>query len=574
MKSFKELTKNLKKDYSAFPKVKIAILGDSSTQFLHQAVKAMGYEYSLQPDIFESDFDQIEQQVFNPDSELFSFNPDFVVIHHSSFKLLSKFYKTNFGKRTQFASEHIKHVESIYLQLALHKLSQVLYFNFPEINDNVFGNYSNKTDISFIYQLRKINYELMLLCQKHKGLFISDLGLIQSQYGFNSFFEPRLYINASLTLHLDILPLIAKNTLDIIQSIRGKFNKCLIVDLDNTLWGGIIGDDGMEKIQIGDFGIGKAFTELQLWIKQLKERGIIIAVCSKNDEEKARNPFINHPDMILRLDDFAIFVANWNNKPDNIRYIQKVLNIGYDSMVFIDDNPYERDLVRTSIPEISVPELPEDPAEYLPYLRSLNLFETASFSSNDTKRTAQYQADSKRMDAQVKFTDPEEYLKSLKMQATVLPFNKFTIPRVAQLTQRSNQFNLRTKRYTEDEISKISKSETFHGSAYSLKDRFGDNGIISVIILEEKSIGLFIDTWIMSCRVLKRGVENFVLNNIVTFARQHGHDKLIGEYLPTAKNNLVSEFFNNMGFKQEGDYWIIKTKSYKMKPNNIALEKK
>ena len=237
----------------------------------------------------------------------------------------------------------------------------------------------------------------------------------------------------------------ASNRLRPSAAQRGTFNKCLILDLDNTLWGGVIGDDGIEGIQLGHgLGIGKAFTELQQWAKKLQQRGIILCVVSKNDEQVAKEPFIHHPDMVLRLDDIAVFMANWETKVDNIRAVQQVLNIGFDSMVFLDDNPFERAIVRENIPGITVPELPEDPAQYLEFLYSLNLFETASASEVDDKRTRQYQQEAKRIELKRTFANEQEFLASLGMEARVEPFTAFNTPRVAQLTQRSNQFNLRT----------------------------------------------------------------------------------------------------------------------------------
>ena len=451
-KKFFELKKNLKKDFSSLKVVKIALLGDSSTQLLAQALKGQGYEAGINFDVFEADYNQIEGQIFDHSSELYQCKPDFVILFHSTQKLIKRFYKTDTRGRSQFAEGHVKRVMNMYESINTIHPCKTIYFNFPEINDAVFGNYANKVAISFTYQLRKLNYELMMAAQKCKNLFIADVCALHHQYGTSIAVDPKMYINADMVFSLDFLPEIAKQIVDIIQALQGRFKKCLVMDLDNTIWGGIIGDDGIENIQIGDLGIGKAFTELQHWIKQLKQRGIILAVCSKNDERLAREPFEKHPDMVLRMDDIALFVANWDNKADNMRYIQSVLNIGFDSMVFIDDNPFEREMVRTHITDIVVPELPEDPAEYLAFLQSLNLFETASFTEKDVERTRQYQEEAKRVVAQKMFTNEDEFLSSLDMVSEVRPFDKFTTPRVAQLTQRSNQFNLRTIRYTEDYV--------------------------------------------------------------------------------------------------------------------------
>jgi FkbH-like protein len=358
-----------------------------------------------------------------------------------------------------------------------------------------------------------------------------------------------------MVFSIDILPDLAEQLHKVIQAIAGSFKKCLILDLDNTTWGGIIGDDGMEGIQIGDLGLGKAFTDLQFWAKELKKRGIIIAVCSKNTESIAKEPFISHPDMKLRLDDIAVFVANWETKVDNIRHIQSILNIGFDSMVFLDDNPFEREMVKQNIPDITVPDLPEDPAEYMPYLRTLNLFETASFTEEDEQRTKQYQEEANRNTLQKSFANEEEFLASLGMECEVKPFDSFTIPRIAQLSQRSNQFNLRTVRYTEEDIRRIAQSPDHLTLSFSLKDIYGDYGLIAFVILEKKEDNntLFIDSWIMSCRVLKRGMEIFTLQNILQLAQDAGFTQIIGEYIPTKKNELVKEHYSKLGFNSTGE---------------------
>jgi FkbH-like protein len=569
LKNFIDLKKNLKKNFSKLQVVRAAILGDSATQLLTQAIKGYGYEVGINFEIFEADYNQIERQVFDMSSDLYQFKPEFVIIFHSTQKLIKGFYKLSNKEKSNFADKQIENVKNIYNTITSNHPCKIIYFNFPEINDNVFGNYSNKIDISFTYQLRKLNYQLMNLSQKLKNLFINDLCILHSQYGHNVVFDPKVYIITDIVSSIDFLPLLGKNTVDIIQAISGKFKKCLILDLDNTLWGGIIGDDGIENIQIGDLGIGKAFTEIQLWVKELKKRGIIIAVCSKNDELIAKEPFEKHPDMILRLDDIAVFVANWNNKVDNIKYIKSVLNIGFDSMVFLDDNPFERDMIRTHIPEITVPELPEDGAEFLSYLRTLNLFETASYSEAEQKRTQQYQEEAKRHVAQKMFTNENDFLATLEMVSTVKPFDKFNIPRVAQLTQRSNQFNLRTIRYTEEEIQQITTSKDYYTFSFTLQDKFGDNGLISIIILKKQNEALFIDTWIMSCRVLKRGMENFVLNEIAKLAKQDEYKELIGEYIPTAKNGLVKDHYLNLGFMYDNGCWKLGVNDYKEKNHFI-----
>ena len=519
MQTFNELKKSLKIDFSSFKKIKIALLSDTASQLLHQAIKAYGFSVQINFDIYEAEYNQIDLQVFDPTSELYEFKPDYIFINRSTEKLLKEFNKKNLHQQSIYADAVIQTTQKYYDTISAKLRSKIIINTYPEINDSVFGNFATKIDSSFIYQTRKINLLLMDLCRKSKDMFICDFAILQSELGYNFVFDEKMYINADMVYNIDFLPAIAKNFTDIILSITGTFNKCLILDLDNTTWGGIIGDDGIEGIQVGYLGMGKAFTDLQLWAKQLKQRGIILAVCSKNTEEIAKEPFLSHPDMVLRIDDIAIFVANWETKVENIRYIQSVLNIGFDSMVFVDDNPFERNMVKLAIPDITVPELPDDPALYLTYLRSLNLFETASFTEEDELRTKQYQEEAQRNILMQHYENEDDFLANLNMISVVKSFDDFNIPRVAQLTQRSNQFNLRTIRYTDEDIKRICKNPEYFTISLTLEDKFGDHGLICVIILKkENDKDLFIDTWIMSCRVLKRGMENFTLLMITELA--------------------------------------------------------
>jgi FkbH-like protein len=566
MLSFQTLKKNLKKNPTGLKTVELAILADTSSQLYVQALKGYAIAEGLSFEVFESDYNQIDMQVFDMGSELYSLNPEYIILFLSSQKLKKKFYLLSQTERREFADKQLAYFEKLVSTISQNFSSKIIFFNFSESDDAIFGNYANKLESSFIYQLRKINFELMNLAQKNKNLFINDLCYLTNRYGQKYILAEKIYINTDIIFSLDFLPIIAKNTVSIIQSLQGKINKCLILDLDNTVWGGIIGDDGIENIQIGDLGIGKAFTELQSWVKQLKERGIIICICSKNTESIAKEPFEKHPDMLIRLEDISIFIANWETKVDNIRYIQSVLNIGFDSMVFIDDNPFERNIIRENIPDITVPELPEDPSEYVSFLAELNLFETSSFTEEDAQRTRLYQEEAKRSIIEKSFANESGFLKSLEMISEIKPFNNFNIPRISQLSQRSNQFNLRTVRFTEEEIAKISESNNYITLSFNLKDKYGDYGLVAVIILEKQTNEtLFINTWFMSCRVLKRGMENFTLNTIVRIAKENQFKYLAGEYIPTPKNSIVKDHYKELGFTQNSYFWKLDIENYLMK---------
>lgn len=572
IKPFNTLVKNLKKEKRGVLSAKVAILGDSSTQLLSKAIRAYGVEQSIDIVLYESAFNQIDLHLLDRESIIYQEDYDFIIIYKSVINLRKQYYKLPIESKLDFANTIFKKLENYLVHLNKYSKAKVLFFNFEEGKDPIFSNFANKVRHSWLFTIRTLNYKLMELATRNTNLFICDKAAISNRLGLNKSFDAKIYARTGMVDSLESIPFLAKSVIDIIAANLGKINKCLILDLDNTLWGGVIGDDGMENIHIGKLGLGSIFTELQLWAKTLKERGILLAICSKNTEEIAKEPFEKHPDMELRLDDISVFVANWNNKADNIRYIQSILNIGFDSMVFIDDNPFERNLVRSELPEVSVPELPEDPAEYLSYLQQFNLFETAVFDKADETRTQKYKEEQLRRDVQSDYTSIENYLADLEMEGQIKIFDSFNLPRITQLVQRSNQFNFRTIRYTQKELEEIMVSPEHIPLYITLKDKFGDYGLISILILTKmKPQTFFIDTWIMSCRVLNRGVEKFVMNYVVTRLQKEQCEVLIGEILPTRKNVIIKNHYKNFGFQQKNEKWFLQLETYQAVKHSIKF---
>ena len=569
--TFKQLKKQFK-DSTLASQYRLAVMGDCATQHLSTAIGGYGAAIGLGLEIFDADYNQINALVLDEHSELYAFKPDAVLLQMCTQKLYERFCENPLESRAAFAETVFAQIKTTWQRIG-EKIT-VLQCNFPLLDDGVFGQFGNKTADSFLFQQRKLNYLLMQGCQEAKNAYLVDLDALQSRLGQGQFFDARLYYIAKMPIRMEALPETAKCVVDMIQAIRGSVKKCVVLDLDNTLWGGVIGDDGLSGIQIGELGTGHAFSDFQEWLKQLKNRGILLTVCSKNEEATAKEPFEKHPEMVLRPEDFSMFVANWENKAANIRRIQQTLNIGMDSMVFLDDNPFERNLVQGLIPEITVPALPEDPALYLEYLRGLDLFETASYSAEDVHRTDQYRTQANRTVFESSFQSYDDYLANLQMKATVAPFDKFHYPRIAQLTQRSNQFNLRTVRYTEAEVEALAKDDSHIGLYFTLKDRFGDYGLISVVILDKQPGDvLFISEWLMSCRVLKRGMEEFIADKILSLAAEQGFRKVIGEYLATPKNAMVKDLYERMGFTRVGENrFEAEPMHYRYHKNHITEE--
>ena len=336
-----------------------------------------------------------------------------------------------------------------------------------------------------------------------------------------------------------------------VSSVVGKSKKCLVLDLDNTIWGGVIGDDGIEGIKIGNNDpVGETYQALQVFIKKLHARGIILAVSSKNDHKTAIKPFKNKKEMIIEYDDISVFKANWKNKADNIRDIAKELNIGLDSIVFLDDNPAERFQVNNSIPEVSVPELPEDPSEYSLALVIAGYFEAARITDEDKKRSFDYQSNQKRNQLREKVEDLESYLKALKMKLEISSIDKQSLSRAADLFAKTNQFNISQIRFTETQLKNLIISDKEITYKASLKDKFGDSGIITALVISKEKLYWEIKNWVMSCRVFGRQVEYEIISRIVKDARLENIKLLNLKYIPTDKNSLLKNLLNNIGFKE------------------------
>ena len=335
-----------------------------------------------------------------------------------------------------------------------------------------------------------------------------------------------------------------------------------MLDLDNTLWGGVIGDDGPDQIKIGnDTAVGEAHAELQTYLRQLRDRGVLLSVSSKNDFQNAREGF-NHPHTVLKYEDFAAFQANWEPKSENIKAIATQINIGIDSLVFLDDNPSERELVKQQVPEVTVPDVGDDIAKYAAMLDRSGLFEPVSISKEDLNRAGYYEANATRTEMKSQFLDYGKYLDSLDMSAEIVPFERKNLDRITQLTNKTNQFNLTTRRYTNAEIEAIAQNPDMIGLSGQLKDKFGDNGLISVVIGERHDLRVEIDLWLMSCRVLKRNMELAMFDELVAAARHWGAKEIFGRYIPTKKNSMVADLYRQLGFEQiqaldEGEtHWL------------------
>jgi FkbH-like protein len=388
---------------------------------------------------------------------------------------------------------------------------------------------------------------------RQQSRLVLDVNALASLVGHSVWSAGRYWYAAQYPFATAMIPLYADNVMRIVATQMGRSRRVLVLDLDNTMWGGIVGDDGIEGLALGNGSpLGEAHSALQRMVLSLKERGIILCVSSKNDESIALGAFRNHPEMVLKEDDIVAFRINWEDKAANIKAIADALDLSLDAFVFLDDNPAERKRVRDALPSVAVPELPEDPSDWLAVLQAAGYFEQAGFSQEDQLRAGFYKANALRAAQLERIGDYDDYLRSLGMTLSIAPFDSAGRKRIAQLISKSNQFNLTTRRYSEAEIAAMQSDADVFAIQARLQDIFGDNGMISAVICRQTDQFWKVDTWIMSCRVLGRRVEEAILQYLVAQARARGITEIIGRYIPTAKNELVRDHFKRLGFIQAG----------------------
>lgn len=540
----------LKVNATNLPVVKLAILSDNSTQQLANVLKAELYQSGIYPEIYEGEIDSIAMEVLDGTSPLHRFQPQYVWLNLCSQAFRERFYQTPAAGKDSLPGDYAREV-GVLIDALAGKGFQIILNSLAMPVERMFGNYSSQTLHSLAASVTEANRLLLEIIKRTPPCHLNDAAFLAAKIGLENWADERLWAHCKYMCAAPNFPLLTASVVAIIRVMRGRLVKCLVLDLDNTLWGGVIGDDGIEGIELGGFGQGESFQRFQRYLLQLKNRGILLAVCSKNNEEAARLPFQKHSAMVLNESDIAVFVANWSPKSANIEHISKVLKIGIDSLVFVDDSAFERNEVRQALPAVHVPEMPEDPSDFPAFLEAAGYFETVNFSDDDQKRAQMYQEETRRATLQVAAKNIHEYLASLEMKITCRPFDSQHLARIAQLLQRSNQFNLRTQRFSEGECQDfMAEPERFPCFYIGLRDKVGDYGLISVVCAERVEDRLEILEYVMSCRVLSRGVEQYTITHLVNYCRTHGLAALRGEYIATEKNQMVSKFYEQFGFKQ------------------------
>jgi FkbH-like protein len=532
--------------------LRLALVAGSTIDHFAGVLRFWLARAGVAPELMVAPFDTTIQSVLDQDSALYRFEPDIVWLFGTYRDVDIAVPPDADAAAADAAVERAVAARcALWTRLGEQWRGLVIDNNADIPPDDAFGNLAGAAPWGGRTLLRR--YNARLAGTAPPGVVVFDLDHVAAHYGKRRWNDARYWFHSRHAFDLDASGIVAHAASRLIAGACGLAKKCLVLDLDNTLWGGVVGDDGLAGIALGAGADGEAFVAFQRYVKALKERGVILAVCSKNDPEIAEAVFRDHPDSVLRLDDFAVFMANWENKVDNLRAIAERLNIALDALVFVDDNPVERDIVRHYLPQVEVVEIPEDPAFFVPALAASGLFETASFSIEDRTRGRYYAENARRAAARDTFVDIDLYLESLEMTARVGCVDPLHLPRMAQLINKSNQFHLTGTRYSEPEIAALAERPGCFVRYFRLQDRFGDNGLIACVVLRRQDDALHVDTWVMSCRVLGRSVEEFIVSEIGAIALANGCARIVGRYVRSPRNGLVAQLYERLGFSCADD---------------------
>lgn len=577
--------KSLRRDLSAaegLQEVRIAILGGSTTSEIANLLELLLLQSGFRPVLYESEYGRFYEDAVLDQQPLIDFKPDIVYLH-TSYRNIQAPPPLNCTEEElpALVEAELVRYRQIWNALETNVGCQIIQNNFEMPPYAVLGNLDATSAGGLSRFLMLLNVAFAQEIAKRPRVLIQDVHGISARFGIRKWFDWNRYFNYKLLLTAEASLELARSLNSLVKALYGRSRKLLVLDLDNTLWGGVIGDDGVEQIQIGrETPVGEAYTAFQEYCLALRNRGVLLAVCSKNDEQIARSGF-DHPSTLLKLEHISSFKANWDPKHENIRAIAKELNLGIDSFVFFDDNPAERALVSGQLPAVAVPETGDDVTAYAAAIEQGRYFEPISISKEDLERAALYTGNAQRASLEAAFSSYEDYLDSLKMSAEIGPFKPVYLERIAQLTNKTNQFNLTTRRYTVGEIQSIAGNPGYLGLYGRLTDRLGDSGLVSVILGRRDQNSIHMDLWLMSCRVLKRGMEAAMLDAVVERAIANGDVTIYGYYFPTKKNIMVADFYPSLGFlpypsqpnlPEGATVWMLDLVKYVKKNKHIRIE--
>ncbi len=558
-------------------KKRVAILGGSTTNDIKLCIELFLLNYGIEPEFYESEYNQYYQEAMFPSETFVSFKPDIIYIHTTNRNIVAFPTMTNTEDEINaMIDAEVSKYNAIWNNLFDKFHCPIIQNNFEKPLYRMLGNKDFSDVRGKVNFINRLNQEWAKYAQKHDNFYICDIDYISADYGLYEWHDTQNWYMYKYAMSLQAIPYLAFNVSNIIKSLLGKNKKGFVLDLDNTLWGGVVGDDGVDNIEIGpEEAVGQAYLEFQQYLREYKQLGIILNVNSKNDETNALAG-LNHPNGVLKPDDMIIIKANWGQKDLNFVSIAKELALLPESLVFIDDNPAERHIVSEQLPGVMAPDI-GSVQEYIKIIDRSGYFETTVISADDVKRNQMYKENAERSSLEAKFENYSDYLISLDMKGTIREFEPVLMARIAQLSNKSNQYNLTTRRYTQEEIEEVAISDEYIDLYGKLEDRFGDNGVVSVVIGHINGRIVDIDLWIMSCRVLKRDMEFAMMDEFVSICQKKNIDKIIGHYYPTSKNAMVKDFYALNGFKKvkedsEGNTtWEIGVLDYKPKNHVIKV---
>lgn len=548
--------------------VRLGLIGNGNLEIGAPVLVGAAVRHGIALEVIATPFDQAVQQAVDPDSTLHRARPDFVLValHAAGLGLGGAPASTETAQAE--VARALDRVQTIREGLRTHGRAPVIVQTVPRFPAPLLGSLDFLQPGTARWAAAQLDHGLRALVGE--GDTILDVAGLAEAVGLTTWHDERAWALGKQPFNTRLLPLYGDYVGRLLGALRGTSRKVLVLDLDNTCWGGVIGDDGLQGIRIGQGDpVGEAFLQTQRATLMLRERGVVLAVCSKNQDATARLPFREHPEMLLREAHIAVFQANWSDKATNLEAIADTLSLGLDSLVLLDDNPVERAQVRQALPQVAVPELPDDPSLHARTLLWAGYFEAAQFTETDRERAQQYTENARRVVLERSSRNLDEFLQSLEMRAQIAPFDAAGRPRIAQLVARSNQYNLTTRRLTEVEIAEMEGDPSLVTMQVRLADAFGDNGMVSVLVARPAGPALDIDTWLMSCRVLGRRLEQAMLDALVEQAAARGFDRITGTYLPTDRNGIVREHYAGLGFtlvSTEPDgatRWVLDVAAYR-----------
>ena len=550
------------KDITVQKKIRVGILSSFTMNGLEESLFVKCAERNIQCVTYNSPYKQYNQDILNSASPLYSFSPNLTFMIIDTRTILSSLfynpYSVTTSERREYIDNRVKELANLVRNFTMKSNSKLVVANFSTPIYTPYGICETKAEYGLREMMLDLNAKLSFLLRNEPSTFIFNFDSFVSKYGEVNVFDYRQFLVGDIKVSLSYIPYLAEELMGYVKAELGINRKCIVLDLDNTLWGGIVGEDGFEGIKLSPQHPGSSFVEFQNTIQALHGRGIILAINSRNNEDEAMRVIREHPYMILREDNFACIKINWDDKISNIKAIAEELNIGLDSLVYFDDDPVNREVMSKALPEVMTVDLPEDPALYAQAVTNLNDFNTFSITDEDKKRGQMYLEQRKRVQLEKSVSNLEDFLSQLNIKINIKTADEFTIPRIAQLVVKTNQFNLTTTRFQEEDIRKFAQNMNMWVGCAQTEDKFGDNGITGVFIVN-KNTGhseWSIDTFLLSCRVMGRGIEDGIMQHILNEARKEGISRVRGRYIPTRKNKPCESFLPNSGFKREGEYWV------------------